>query len=88
MDLSETNIECAYLLLSLYAVAVTEPTTVPEICEYIEQADTWVESVPDEEIKQAVEVLAENELVSIDIDPYSAYVVSLATDADDPFEMV
>lgn len=88
MDLSETNVECAYLLLSLYAVAVTEPTTVPEICEFIEQGDNWGGSVPDEEIEQAVEVLADNELVSIDIDPYSAYVVSLETDVDDPFEMV
>ncbi len=77
MELSDANVSCPYLLLSLYAVALNEPTTVSEICECIEQSVAWSGPVDDEKIETAVDVLADGDLVQIEVDPYRAYVISL-----------
>ncbi len=79
MELSDTSADCPSLLLCLYAVALNEPTTVSEICGYIERAENGFDAVDGEEIEEAVEFLSENDLVQINVDPYRAYVVSLDT---------
>ena len=76
MELPDTNVSCRHLLLSLYAVALNEPTTVSEICEYLERSVAWSDPVDDGKIETAVEVLADGGLVRIEVDPYRAYVIS------------
>jgi hypothetical protein len=74
-------VQCSHLLLCLYAVALNEPTTVSEICNYIERSQASIDSVDYEEIEKAVEVLSTNDLLRVKIDPYRAYVISLDASA-------